>query len=91
MGQVIVLKMMKRQLVDKIKIMEDKLFSVESSLEIIEKEDDSFKCKECEFVGKNEKGLNIHKKRIHGPINSSEDDEETISDEKINKMEKRIY
>ena len=30
-------------------------------------------------------------KRIHGPSNISEDNEETISDDKINKMEKRIY
>ena len=68
------------------KIIEDKLFSVESSLEIIKKEEESFKCEECEFVGKNRKGLNIHIKRIHGLSN-----EETISDDKVNKMEKRIY
>ena len=73
-------------LAEKIKIIEDKLFSVESSLEIIKKEEESFKCEECEFVGKNRKGLNIHIKRIHGPSN-----EETISDDKVNKMEKRIY
>ena len=75
------------QLSEKIKVIEDKLFSVE----IIEKEDESFKCKECEFVGKNVKGLNIHMKRIHGPCNSSEDKEETFIDDKINEMEKRIY
>jgi hypothetical protein len=66
--------------------MEDKLFSVESSLEIIKMKKESFPCEECEFVGKNQKGINIHIKRIHRPSN-----EETISDDKVNKMEKRIY
>jgi hypothetical protein len=49
------------------------------------------KCKECEFVGKNREGLNIHMKRDHGPTNRCEESAETINDDKMNKMERRIY
>ena len=54
-------------LAEKIKIIENKLFNVGSDSEIIEAQENSFKCKECDFVGKNEKGLNIHMKKSHGP------------------------
>ena len=32
-----------------------------------QKQEETFQCKECNFIGKNEKGLNIHMKRTHGP------------------------
>ena len=50
-------------LVEKIKVIENKLFNVESDPEIIEVQEKTFKCKDCDFIGKNEKGLNIHMRR----------------------------
>ena len=79
------------KLADKLKVIEEKLLSFERPPESDEKETETFQCKECKFVGKNEKGLNIHIKRIHGPSSNCEENEETLRDDKINKMERRIY
>ena len=55
-----------------VKEVNDKFTEIDTKFKAIEKitEKMIFKCKECEFSSKSEKGLNTHKKRMHNPVQS---------------------
>ena len=72
-------------------VLEDKLFGVESASETIVKEDETFKCKECNFIGKNEKGVNIHTKGTHGPSYNCDLCDESFSSKRLLKIHRNSH